>query len=764
MVDALHSQHTQSFFTLLDHIKASLVVSTYQAGKLVLLRANQRNQTINTHFVSLERPMGIAFNKNRLCVGTAAHVMDYFNLADVAPKIEPTNSHDAAFLPRRIHVTGNIDIHEMSFASDDDLWLVNTKMSCLCTLDTQYSVVPRWRPPFISGYDLTDRCHLNGLAMVDGKPKYVSALGTSNEPSGWRQDKAFGGMVMDIDTNTMIADGLSMPHSPRWYRNKLWVLESGAGELICIDENTGKKTIVAQVPGFCRGIDFFENYAIIGLSQVRETAIFAGLPLTAREQDRKCGVWVVDIQTGETVAFLEFTNGVQEIFSVQLLPAVFPAVLDFNDPLLQTSYSLPDDAMQEVVQPDESLIKSEAAVQLHHNGKLTEAIEAYQAILEEDSKNNNILYHLGLAYSNDEQTDNAIHAFQEVVKNNPKHAEAWNSLGHAYCLKLDFDEGGRCYDTAVSIDNKYATARFNRGCLKLKQGDFTKGWKDFEWRLHMPNFQPFSCQQPQWHGEDISKKTLLVHTEHGSGDAIQFARFLPIARARCNKLVIVCLEPLYQLFREMDCVDEVRLDGAVLGDSFDVFCPIMSLAGLLDITCENLPNQTPYLYIPKSVIVPELHDNGKLKIGLVWSGSDTQQINHHRSCPIEAMMKITANNDYSFYSLQFLTSKEDKEQLTHNNVIDLEPELLSYAHTGALIKQMDMVISVCTSVVHLSGALNVPSLVLLSPNADWRWFIDETQSTWYPNTQILRQRKAGDWNGLIKDAKIALETHFKPNN
>jgi uncharacterized protein (TIGR03032 family) len=194
----------------------------------------------------------------------------------------------------------------MGFDSDNELWLVNTKMSCLCTLDINHSIVRRWRPPFISGYDLTDRCHLNGLAMADGKPKYVSALGTSDKPAGWHENKAFGGMIMDIDGNRMIAGKLSMPHSPRWCRDKLWVLEAGAGQLITIDEASGEKTVVAQMPGFCGGIDFIERYALIGLSEVRETAVFAGLPLTEPEQDRKCGAWIIDI---ETVGFLAFSGG-----------------------------------------------------------------------------------------------------------------------------------------------------------------------------------------------------------------------------------------------------------------------------------------------------------------------------------------------------------------------------------------------------------------------------------------------------------------------
>ena len=374
MTDSLHSQYTQTFPELLEQAQASLVVSTYQAGKLILLRAT--DNSLNTHFVSLPKPMGVAFKDGRLSVGSGAQVVDYFNMANVGPKVEPANTHDSAYLPRRTHVTGDIDIHEMGFTDDNELWLVNTKMSCLCTLDINHSIVPRWRPPFITGYDLSDRCHLNGLAMRDGKPKYVSALGTSDKPAGWRENKAFGGMIMDIDDNRMIADGLSMPHSPRWYRDKLWVLESGAGQLITIDEHTGEKTVVAEVPGFCRGIDFIERYALIGLSEVRETAVFAGLPLTEREQDRKCGVWIVDIETGETVGFLVFSGGVQEIFSVQLLPQKYPALLDLNDPLLHTSYSIPEEALQDFTPPDPKLVRIETAIQQHRRGEFSEAITA----------------------------------------------------------------------------------------------------------------------------------------------------------------------------------------------------------------------------------------------------------------------------------------------------------------------------------------------------------------------------------------------------
>jgi uncharacterized protein (TIGR03032 family) len=753
MAEELQSQYTSTFPDLLKQAGASVVVSTYQAGKLILLRASEGN--LNTHFVSLPKPMGVAYKDGRLSVGSGPQVIDYFNMPNVGAKVEPINTHDGAFLPRRTHVTGDIDIHEMGFASDDELWVVNTKMSCLCTLDINHSVVPRWRPPFISGYDLTDRCHLNGLAMRDGKPKYVSSLGVSDTAAGWRDNKAFGGMIMDIEDNRMIASGLSMPHSPRWYKGKLWVLESGAGQLISLDEKSGEKTVVAQMPGFCRGIDFIERYALIGLSEVRETAVFAGLPLTEREQDRKCGVWIIDIENGTTVGFLVFSGGVQEIFSVQLVPSAYPALLDLDDPLIHSSYSIPAESLKDFTPPDPKLMRIESAIQHHRRGEFTEAIKAYKKILSEEKNNVNVLYHLGVALSDTEQWDDAINTLETLLSVDESHAEAHNSLGHAHSGKLNFDAATASYEAAISADQKYATAHFNLGCLKLRNGEFSQGWPEYEWRWEMPNFQKFNCPQTKWLGEDISDKTLLVHTEQGNGDAIQFARFLPMVKSRCKKLIVVSTEPLRLLFKEMDCVDEVRLPGNLPIELFDVYCPIMSLPGALNIELNNLPNSTPYLSIDKKLVVPKLPDNDKPKVGLVWAGSATQAINHHRSCPIEEFVKISSD-DFDFYSLQVPLSNQEKVLLDDNNIVDLEQEMISYSHTGALMQQMDIVVSVCTSVVHLSGALNIPTIVVLSAHADWRWLSDEKRSTWYPNTQILRKGISSNWGEAIGTAKQML--------
>jgi uncharacterized protein (TIGR03032 family) len=345
--DPFRSTHSKTLPALLHQLGISLVVSTYQAGKVVVLRAD--GDRLNTHFRLLPKPMGLAVDgTERLAIGTRNRIWLLQNVPAIAPKAEPNGKHDACFLPRQIHVTGNIDVHEMAWGNDG-LWFVNTRFSCLCTLDSGYSFVPRWRPSFTQACLPGDRCHLNGLELVNGDPQYVTALGISDTPGGWRDQKATGGILIDVPSNEIIAQGLSMPHSPRWYRDRLWILESGQGSLATVDANTGHVEPVVMLPGFTRGLDFYDNYAFIGLSQVRESATFSGLPLTERLSDRICGVWVVNIETGAIVAFLTFEDAVQEVFAVQVMPGIkFPEILVDDSPLVNLSYVLPDATMEEI--------------------------------------------------------------------------------------------------------------------------------------------------------------------------------------------------------------------------------------------------------------------------------------------------------------------------------------------------------------------------------------------------------------------------------
>jgi uncharacterized protein (TIGR03032 family) len=361
----LRSVHTSNFPAILQELGISLLVSTYQAGKLVMLRAD--GERLNTHFRSFSKPMGLAVAGDRLAIGTSVEIWEYHNAPAVARRLEPAGKHDACFLPRGSVCTGDIQIHEMAWGSSvvsgqssvatdnsqlttDELWFVNTRFSCLCTRSNVYSFVPRWRPPWITALAPEDRCHLNGLCVIDGRPVFVTALGETDTPGGWRANKKDGGLLMEVDSGRILLPRLSMPHSPRWYDGKLWLLESGNGGIGYVATDAAgahQYHEVARLPGFTRGLDFCGPLAFIGLSQVRESAVFSGIAIAERPvAERCCGVWVVNIQTGQTIAFVKFEDAVQEIFAVQVLPGLrFPDLINDQPPLIADSFIVPDEAL-----------------------------------------------------------------------------------------------------------------------------------------------------------------------------------------------------------------------------------------------------------------------------------------------------------------------------------------------------------------------------------------------------------------------------------
>jgi uncharacterized protein (TIGR03032 family) len=334
----------------LRQLGASLLVTTYQAGKLVIVR--EQGEQINCHFRTFKSPMGLALGDSgaRLAIGTSQQVWEFRDLPEVACRLEPTGKHDGCYLPRSSHVTGNVLIHEMAFGTGNQLWFVNTRFSCLATLDPESSFVPRWRPPFVTELDSTDRCHLNGLAMVDGRPKYVTALGETNTAVGWRPNKARGGVLIDVGSGAILSRGLSMPHSPRWHGGRLWVCESGSGTVGYVDLRNGRYEPVAATPGFTRGLDIAGEFAFVGLSQVRESAVFSGIPITERlaPAERTCGVCVVDLRSGKVVALLRFESGVQEIFAVSVVARRFPDLINDNDTVLDSSFVVPNESLGDV--------------------------------------------------------------------------------------------------------------------------------------------------------------------------------------------------------------------------------------------------------------------------------------------------------------------------------------------------------------------------------------------------------------------------------
>lgn len=305
---------------LLRELNVTLLATTYQAGKLVVIGADEQDE-LSFSFHTFDQPMGIAVSPRGVAVGCRNLIWILRPTGDLARRLEPAGRFDAGIAARQAYVTGEIRVHELAWAGDE-LWGVNTLFSCLATFDAQHSFVPRWRPPFVSALAAEDRCHLNGLAMVDDRPAYVTVLADADGPEGWRKNKREGGRILEVAGGEVVTAGLSMPHSPRVYHGNLWVLDSGRGQLTVVHPGDGRRQVVAAVPGYARGLAFAGDYAFLGLSKIRETATFGDVPIAETGNELKCGIGVIDLRTGTLHAYLEFLEGIDEIFDVQVVPQV----------------------------------------------------------------------------------------------------------------------------------------------------------------------------------------------------------------------------------------------------------------------------------------------------------------------------------------------------------------------------------------------------------------------------------------------------------
>jgi uncharacterized protein (TIGR03032 family) len=312
-------EHSRDLAGLLEGLNASLLISTYQAGKLAVVGAQRGKLDLSLH--NFDRPMGMATDRqaNTLAVAVRNKVWFLRNARDVASRLQPAGVYGGCWLARSAEVTGEIQAHEMAWAGRE-LWIVNTLFSCLCTLHADFSFVPRWQPPFISDLVPEDRCHLNGLAMLGGKPKYVTAMAESDSAGGWRPDKARTGCLVDVDSGRTVARGFAMPHSPRVHLGHVWLLDSGQGALVRVNPDSGEVATTARFPGYTRGLAMVGKLAFVGLSKIRETSTFGGVPIAEDRERLKCGVAIVDLESGELAGQFEFVTGVEEIFDVALIP------------------------------------------------------------------------------------------------------------------------------------------------------------------------------------------------------------------------------------------------------------------------------------------------------------------------------------------------------------------------------------------------------------------------------------------------------------
>jgi uncharacterized protein (TIGR03032 family) len=313
-------RYTPQVPELLHNIGATLALSTYQAGKLVLISAKDEGSLTQLPR-NFERAMGVAERPEtgQLAIACRNEVLLFRDSAELASHYpKAPGQYDAMYMPRAAFYTGGLDLHDLHFDAEGRLLAVNTLFSCIVEVDAMWNFKPVWQPSFIDQIAGEDRCHLNGLAMEDGRPRYATAFSTDNVAGGWRRDVMQTGVVIDIERNEVLAEGLAMPHSPTIIGGDLYVLLSGTGEMVRVDRATGATEVVVSLGAFARGLTAVGEYAFVGLSRIREKSQAFG-HLTGKLQNNAAGVMLIHLPTGSQVGKLEYQTSVEEIYDVHLL-------------------------------------------------------------------------------------------------------------------------------------------------------------------------------------------------------------------------------------------------------------------------------------------------------------------------------------------------------------------------------------------------------------------------------------------------------------
>ncbi len=309
--------YSLSFPIILDKLGISLAVTTYQAGSLCLITAKGEDAKLDTR--GFRKAMGCYIHPQGMLLATQHQVIAFSKAAHLAQRYYPDENYDEVYIPQMSFYTGDIAAHDVALMNGQPI-AVSSNFSCLVAMNPEYSFTPIWKPHFVSALACEDRCHLNGMAIENGMPRYVTALGSTDSEGAWRENKASGGIVMDVKANQIICRGLSMPHSPRIYNQDLWILNSGTGELGIVN-SLGFQSMI-YLPGFLRGLAFYGPYAFIGLSKIREKRTFGGLPIEEKAQALRCTIEVVNIETGLWEGNLEFHKSIEELYDVQVIPKV----------------------------------------------------------------------------------------------------------------------------------------------------------------------------------------------------------------------------------------------------------------------------------------------------------------------------------------------------------------------------------------------------------------------------------------------------------
>ena len=450
------------------------------------------------------------------------------------------------------------------------------------------------------------------------------------------------------------------------------------------------------------------------------------------------------------------------------------AGIDGNDPRVQANLG---SILTRMNRSDEAIVHFQRAITIepkyaeaHYNlgatlgalDRFEEALACYDKVLAIMPTHSRTLINRGAALSALNRQEEAIACYDKILASDPAYAEAETNRGTALQWLNRVDEAIARYDTAIAARPHDAYAHWNKGLAALYGGDFATGWREYEWRWAKPDFaaNKRDYPQPHWRGDsDVSGKTILLFSEQGLGDTIEFCRYATLLAERGATVLLDVQAPLVPLLKTLPGVASVFARGDAL-PAFDLQCPIMSLPLAFKTDLATIPARMPYLApSPEKIALwqAKLGAKSKPRIGLAWSGSPTQKNDRNRSTTLERLAPLLGESKFEFHVLQKDIRDNDRATLARFSDLRVHGEALAdFDDTAALTSEMDLTVSVCTSILHLAGAMGKPAWGLLTFSPDWRWLMDREDSPWYPGMRLFRQTKVGDWDGVVARVRAAL--------
>ncbi len=401
-------------------------------------------------------------------------------------------------------------------------------------------------------------------------------------------------------------------------------------------------------------------------------------------------------------------------------------------------------------------------------GRIEQAIACYQQALRIHPQHADAFNNLGVVHGELGSVGPASDCFREALRCNPRHADAHNNLGSAYLDQGLFAEAEKCYRQALASDPNHATARYNDGCLRLLRGDFAGGWPGYEQRWSQPDMVPRSFLKERWDGSSLKGKTILIYAEQGLGDTLHFLRYLPMVKRRGGKVVFECQSALYKLLKGLPGVDQLIPVGNVL-PPFDVHIPLLSLAHVFRTTLTTVPAPA-LLPVPDPTLVEywhtELSPLDGFKVGIVWQGNRKLKYDRHRSLSLTHFEALAKVKGVRLVSLQVGQGADQIQALGNRfSILNLGERLDkkgAFLDTVAVMKCLDLVVSVDSALAHLAGTLRVPVWLPLALVPNWRWLLEGTDCPWYPSMRLFRQRRQGLWDDVFERMAQELRTPSGP--